>query len=250
MLIRRPKPATTTTITNSNPETSPPIVVNVPIVTDSPPTTIVAPVEQSVPVLCDTTNNFVASAVSVSSVPSKVVDYTKECFWYYERFLFTMLEEYTASLLRFANLEAFVIANTCNRKLTAGYWMFDGSIFSNTPLSYKRIIPMTVFKQLSIPERVRLAERKYTDYECIGFRLLYFIIWDDSIRRNDPFVCFQRKDEEAMIEFLVLSRSSDKVIEMVSNVLSLGYHDLKSKCQTYRNVLRCTPGVFQQEEAH
>jgi hypothetical protein len=187
-------------------------------------------------------------AVATSSSRNEVQEYMRECFWYYERYAFAKLEEYENALLMFSKIELFTIVN--QKRLITGYWMFDGSIFSSTPLEYRRVLPLTLWNKLNIGEKLRLIERRYSDCENVTFRLLFFIIWEEAVNPylNDPFVIFARRNMESIIEYLVLSRSNERVFQLVCNVLSLDYYGLKAKCRTYLDLLKSTPGVFQPEE--
>lgn len=199
---------------------------------------VVQPVPMSTPVEHRDTLVFV-------DLNKRFNDFLRECLWYFEMYSFQMLEEHYNSLLIFAHLDLFLALSM--KQLTTGFWMFDGNIF-NPNLDYKKVIPVNILKRLTVNERVRLSLKKHSDYERIEFRLLYFIIWDDAINNKDVFVIFANRQEEDIVEYLVKSRAIDSTIELVSNYLSVNYRELQSKCQTYRNLLKCCQGLFQQEE--
>jgi hypothetical protein len=170
----------------------------------------------------------------------------RETTWDYERYTLLMLETFNESFLLFSRLELFTRLNI--PKLMKPFWLFEEvpsrSSAIETTLEYDRIVPMNLYKKLSVADKFRLCERRFTDSESYEFRLLAYILHDVVVNTMDVFVIFGRKHLEQVIETLVRLKANDQTLEMVSRVLSEDYRDLQLKCHHCRHLLKCIQGVL------
>lgn len=162
------------------------------------------------------------------------------CFILHEIYFSLMMEEYHKVVLKVANVELFLRVN--ERKLLKGYWYFTNDMV------YQRVIPITLYQQLNLSQRFRLAEGTFNDCETFEFRLLMYITWNKEVNGNDVFVMIGKRDIPGIVQFLVRNRFSTSTLQNVSSFLAEDYQSLKVKCQTYRNFLNASQGLFQQDE--
>jgi hypothetical protein len=155
----------------------------------------------------------------------------------YSRYVLEILECYNKSFFEFSYLDIYVQMNI--KKLMRVMWIYDNDFV------YKAVIPCNYWKRLSVSERIRLCFERYTDYDNIYFRFLAFALNDEKvINSDDVFVLFERRNVDRIVELFVKHDCNEKLLNGISNVLSVDYGELILKCQSCRNLLNSTRAVF------
>ncbi len=272
MLIRRPPFALTAT--------TPPVITHVATVTNTttvtdafavPVVSVVAPavvslsvivVKKEVSTQTDCIGNHVVvsgavaaamiagSANTTTAVPTVATVVTASSQWndqleemngLYCRYVLEMLECYDKSFFEFSQMELYFQTNAS--KLMKVRWIYDNDF------DYKSVVPLNYWRRLNASEKVRLCFRRYSDYDNIYFRFLAFVLNGDALNVDDLFVLFDRATTDTsrvdrIVEIFVKHDRDTRLLQGIANILSVDYMQLILKCQTFKDFLNSTRGVF------